>query len=167
MNRRFLVAGLALALLVGSAGLSLAAPKKKKDTKGTPVWPLPNPSFSNPAFVPSSANRQISGVFGPRLKWGGARYDHHEGFDFYAQYDTATYPQGYHPVLSILPGVVSEVISPGNPERTETGRKIVITHPVPWTAFGGRKEWGPVRTGYLHLSSIGVTSSRTGRASRG
>ncbi|MBL4850532.1 MAG: M23 family metallopeptidase [Planctomycetes bacterium] len=156
MNRTFVVLGLALALLVGAAGLSGAAPKKKKGKKGKPVWPLPNPSFKNKAFVPSSANRQISGVFGPRLKWGGARYDHHEGFDFFAQYDPSTYPRGYHPVLSVLPGVVSEVISPANPERTETGRKVVITHPFPWTAFGGSKEWGPVRTAYLHLSSIAV-----------
>lgn len=145
-------------LVVASAGLGLAAPpKKKKGKKGKPVWPLPNPSFKDKGFVPSNANRQISGIFGPRLKWGGARYDHHEGFDFFAQYDPQTYPRAKHPVLSILPGVVSEVISPGNPERTETGRKVVITHPVPWTAFGGKKEWGPVRTAYLHLSSIGVS----------
>jgi len=145
-------------LLVGSAGLSWAEPpkKKKKGKKGRPVWPLPNPSFQNKAFVPSNANRQISGVFGPRLKWGGARYDHHEGLDFFAQYDPQTYPRGYHPVLSVLPGVVTQVIAPGNPERTETGNKVVITHPVPWTAFGGTKEWGQVRTAYLHLSRIAV-----------
>ena len=109
-------------LLVGSAGLSWAEPpKKKKGKKGVPVWPLPNPSFLDKAFVPSNAKRQISGVFGPRLKWGGARYDHHEGFDFFSQYDPQTYPRGDHPVLSVLPGVVTQVIAPGNPERTETG----------------------------------------------
>lgn len=147
----------ALALLLGAglwADRAQAEPKKKKGS--APVWPVPNPSFSDPSFVPTNDRRQISGVFGPRLKWGGARYDHHEGFDFFAQYDLSAYPRGDHPVLAVLPGVVSEVIAPSNPERTETGNKVVITHELPWTALGGPPEWGQLKTGYLHLSSISV-----------
>ncbi|MGE0710582.1 MAG: M23 family metallopeptidase [Planctomycetota bacterium] len=139
------VLGVALA-----AGLAAA-----KGEKAVPVWPLKNPSFEQADFHPSSKDRQLSNVFGPRLKWGDARYDHHEGFDFYSYYDRA-YPNGDPPVLAVLPGVVSEVIDPPNPERTETGRKVVITHDVAWDAFGAPREWGPVKTGYLHLSQIGV-----------
>lgn len=150
-----LLCAFALLLGVGLVDHAQAEPKKKKKG-GAPVWPLPNPSFEDPNFVPSNDHRQISGVFGPRLKWGGARYDHHEGFDFFSQYDPQAYPRGDHPVLAVLPGVVSEVIAPSNPERTETGNKVVITHELAWTALGGPPEWGQVRTGYLHLSSISV-----------
>lgn len=130
--------------------------RSKKTKKKGPVWPVPNPTFQQRGFTPSSRLRQISGVFGPRLKWGSARYDHHEGLDFYAHFDTSTYPGGAHPVFSVLPGVVSDVISPANAERTETGRKVVITHDLPWTKFGGKPQWGRVQTAYLHLRSIKV-----------
>ena len=138
-----------MAILAGAA-LAQANPKPPK-----PSWPVPNPTFDDPSFSPSSNQRQISGVFGPRLKWGSGRYDHHEGFDFYAQYDPAI-RNGHHPVTAILDGVVSEVIDPRDPERTETGRKVVITHDVPWTAYGGPREWGQVKSGYLHLTRIDV-----------
>ncbi len=139
-------------------------PRRKKKKKGAPVWPVPNPTFQQQGFQPSSGNRQISGVFGPRLKWSGARYDHHEGLDFYAQFDPRAYPRAAHPVFAVLPGVVSEVILPPAPERTDTGRKIVITHDVPWTKFGGAKGWGNVQTAYLHLSSVGVTKGQRVKA---
>ena len=136
--------------------LALATPAlADPPPRDRPVWPVPNPTFGQADFVPSSQLRQISGVFGPRLKWGGARYDHHEGLDFFAQFDPRL-PNGDHAVFAVLPGVVSEVIDPPNPERTETGRKVILTHDVPWTTFGGTPEWGNVRTAYLHLSSIAV-----------
>lgn len=140
---------LALALLF--AGAAHAEPPKPP----RPVWPVPNPSFGRAGFQPSSNDRQLSGVFGPRLKWGGGRYDHHEGFDFFAFFDPA-HPKGDHPVLSILGGVVTDVIDPPDPERTETGRKVVVTHDVSWSAYGAPEAWGPVQTGYLHLSTIEV-----------
>jgi hypothetical protein len=139
------------AIVVLQAAISWASPKPPK-----PSWPVANPGFESRDFQPSNDRRLISGVFGPRMKWGNGRYDHHEGFDFFAQYDPASYPRGHHPVMAILPGVVSEVIDPGNPERTETGRKVVITHDVPWTAYGGPREWGQVKSGYLHLTRIDV-----------
>jgi hypothetical protein len=153
-----------LVLLVAGVLLGAAEAKGKKKGKGKPVWPVPNPSFRLPGFVASSSKRQLSGVFGPRLKWGGGRYDHHEGFDFYAQYDTSTYPNGRHPVLSVLPGVVTQVISPGNPERSETGRKIVVTHALQWSKLGAPKAWGPVKTAYLHLSRISVKQGQPVKA---
>jgi hypothetical protein len=149
------------ALLALPAVLLLAGSASAKGPKL--VWPVPNPTLQDPSFVPTSNNRQISGVFGPRLKWGGARYDHHEGLDFYAQYDPQ-YPRGDHPVLSIMNGVVSELILPSSPERTETGNKVVITHDVPWTAFGGKKDWGNVITAYLHLSSVSVSKGQAVKA---
>ncbi|RMG07380.1 MAG: M23 family metallopeptidase [Planctomycetota bacterium] len=150
-----------LSLLALTAPAALAAPRKKGSK--TLRWPVPNPAFDRPDFVPSSDRRQISGIFGPRLKWGSARYDHHEGFDFYAYFDPA-HPRGDHDVFAVLPGVVSEVIAPSNPERTETGNKVVIAHEVPWSAFGAPAEWGKVITGYLHLSRIAVRKGQTVRA---
>jgi hypothetical protein len=143
-------------LLLAFGGVATASPKKGKKKGKGPVWPVPNPTFLQPAFQPSANNRQISGVFGPRLKWSGARYDHHEGFDFFSQYDLSTYPRADHPILSVMPGVVSAVIRPPSPERTSYGRKVVVTHDVPWSKFGGQRDWGNVRTAYLHLSSISV-----------
>jgi len=143
-----------LSLSIAAATLAPAAsagPPKRPRV----VWPVPNPTFGRADFAPTTRLRQISGVFGPRLKWGGARYDHHEGLDFFAFFDPAL-PAGDHPVLSIMDGVVSEVIEPPDPERTETGRKVVVTHPVPWSAFGAPEAWGQVQTGYLHLSRIEV-----------
>lgn len=155
---------LLLATILATGGLALATPrpgKKKKKKKGSgPVWPVPNPTFQQKAFQPSNGLRQLSGVFGPRLKWGGGRYDHHEGFDFYAQFDMSAYPGGAHPVFSVLSGTVTEVIRPASPERTDTGNKVVVTHDVPWTKFGGTKEWGNVQTAYLHLRSIAVTKGQ-------
>lgn len=149
------MAGLLAAAAIGVQ--ADAAPRRsKKKKKGGVIWPVPNPLLRTPGFAPSNNTRVISGVFGPRLKWGGARYDHHEGLDFFAQYDPKTYRNGAHPVLSVMDGVVTQVIAPSNPERTETGNKVVITHPVPWTKFGGKKDWGNVQTAYLHLSSINV-----------
>ncbi len=138
-----------LALLL--AGAAHAEPRRPP----RPVWPVPNPSFGRADFQPSTHDRQLSGVFGPRLKWGGGRYDHHEGFDFFAFFDPA-HPKGDHPVLCVLDGVVTDVIDPPDPERTETGRKVIVTHDVPWSAYGAPESWGPVRTGYLHLSAIEV-----------
>lgn len=154
---RLTVMALLCALVCAPA---LASPPKKKGKQGVPVWPVPNPAFQQKGFQPSNNIRQISGIFGPRLKWGGARYDHHEGFDFYAQFDPSNYPRAAHPVFAILPGVVTEVILPPAPERTETGRKVVITHDVPWTKYGGAKEWGNVQTAYLHLSSVSATKGQ-------
>jgi murein DD-endopeptidase MepM/ murein hydrolase activator NlpD len=129
-----------------------------------PAWPVPNPSFEREGFRPTSEARQLSGVFGPRLKWGDARYDHHEGFDFHAFF--AGGPEdGRHEVRAILPGVVSEVVDPPDPERLETGRKVVVTHDVAWSAFGAPAAWGPVKSGYLHLSRIGVRAGE--RVERG
>lgn len=156
----FRTATLALALLLACCPAALAVPPKKKGKKSSPAWPVPNPSFGDMTFQPSNANRQISGVFGPRLKWGGARYDHHEGLDFYAQFDPSQYPRADHPVLAVMAGTVSEVIRPASPERTSHGLKVVITHDVPWTLYGGQKDWGAVRTAYLHLSSIAVSQGQ-------
>ncbi len=153
---------LALAALLAGATLT-PAPAAPPPKRPRPVWPVPNPSFGRADYQPSSNDRQISGVFGPRLKWGGARYDHHEGLDFYAHFDPAL-PQGNHAVFAVLDGVVTEVIDPPNPERTETGRKVVVTHDVPWSAFGAPREWGPVRTGYLHLSALEVQQGQRVRA---
>lgn len=86
---------------------------------------------------------------------GGGRYDHHEGFDLYAFWDPA-HPDGHVPVKCLLPGVVSEIIDPPDPERTETGRKVVVTHDVQWTRYGAPASWGPVQSGYLHLTDIAV-----------
>lgn len=146
-SRAFAAAGV-VALIVASVVLASEGP--------APVWPVPNPSLGRPGFTPSSDDRQVISPFGPRLKWGDARYDHHEGWDFHAFFDRAKHPQGDHPVLAVLPGVVSEVIDPPDPERTETGRKVVITHDVAWTRYGAPEAWGRVRTGYLHLRSIAV-----------
>ena len=139
-----------LGVWLASITLAHAAPKAPK-----PRWPVPNPTFEDPSFSPNTNLRQISGIYGPRLKWGDNRYDHHEGFDFYAQFDPAI-PDGHHVVTAILPGVVTEVIEPRDPERVETGRKVVVTHEVPWSAYGGPREWGPVKSGYLHLTRIDV-----------
>ncbi|MEZ6185622.1 MAG: M23 family metallopeptidase [Planctomycetota bacterium] len=140
-----------LALSLACLGSAWAGPKKPP----RPAWPVANPGFGTPDFSPSTRSRLISGIFGPRLKWGDGRYDHHEGFDFYAFYDPA-YSDGHHPVTAIFDGVVSDVIDPPNPERTETGRKVVVTHDIPWSAFGAPRSWGPVKSGYLHLTSIAV-----------
>ena len=150
MKRGVILLGMAVACWSSAQAVP---PKKKKGPK--PQWPVANPGFQQTNFSPSTRNRLISGVFGPRLKWGDGRYDHHEGFDFYAYYDEA-HPRGDHPVTCILDGVVSDVIDPPNPERTETGRKVVVTHSVPWSAYGAPRAWGPVKSGYLHLSSIQV-----------
>lgn len=146
---------LVLAAAAAALGLGSAALAEPPPPPARPVWPVANPSFDRPDFRPSTNDRQLSGVFGPRLKWGDGRYDHHEGFDFFAFWDPA-YPRGDHPVRAILPGVVTEIIDPPDPERTETGRKVVITHDVPWNAYGSPREWGPVKSGYLHLSHIAV-----------
>lgn len=151
------------AFAAGLLLLSLGAPAGAKPKKKRPVWPVPNPTLNQPGFQPSSSNRQISGVFGPRLKFGSARYDHHEGIDFYAFFDKGL-PRGDHSVFSVLDGVVTDVIAPGNPERTETGNKVVVTHPIPWSALGAPKEWGNVRTGYLHLSRISVKKGQPVKA---
>lgn len=120
-----------------------------------PRWPVDNPGFAREGFRPSSKERLLSGVFGPRLKWGEGRYDHHEGFDFHAFFDPA-HPDGHVPVRAILPGVVSEVIDPPDPEKVETGRKVVVTHDATWADFGAPAAWGPLKSGYLHLTSIAV-----------
>ena len=120
-----------------------------------PCWPVDNPGFTRQGFQPGSKERLLSGVFGPRLKWGDARYDHHEGFDFHSFFDPAR-PDGLVPVRAILPGVVSEVIDPPDPEQLETGRKVVVTHDATWADYGGPAAWGKVKSGYLHLSAIGV-----------
>ncbi|MCA8925945.1 MAG: M23 family metallopeptidase [Planctomycetes bacterium] len=142
-----------LGLVCFACGVAVAAPRKPKAPK--PLWPVANPGFLQGNFTPSTNQRLISGIFGPRLKWGDGRYDHHEGFDFYAFFDEA-HPRGDHPVTCILDGVVTDIIDPPNPERTETGRKVVVTHAVPWSAYGAPREWGPVKSGYLHLSAIRV-----------
>lgn len=139
-----------LFLLVATS-TALAAPDAP-----APGWPVPNPTLGRAGFTPSSDDRQVIAPFGPRLKWGDDRYDHHEGWDFHAFFDREKHPDGHHPVVAVLPGVVTQVIDPPDPERVETGRKVVVTHDVPWSRYGAPEAWGPVKTGYLHLTSIAV-----------
>lgn len=130
------------------------------DAKEKVQWPVRNPLLKKKDFVPSFKARIVSGVYGPRLKWGAKpRYDHHEGWDFYAFYDPA-YPRGHHPVHAVLSGKVFKVINPPNPDRIETGRKIVVQHKVSWSKFGAPKSWGPVFSGYNHMNSIAVTQGQ-------
>lgn len=134
------------------------------EAKETVQWPVRNPLIKKKDFVPSFKMRIISGVYGPRLKWGATpRYDHHEGWDFYAFYDP-NYPKGNHPVHAVLSGKVVRIINPANPDRIETGRKIVVQHKVKWSKFGSPKSWGPVFTGYNHMHSIDVTNGQVIKA---
>jgi hypothetical protein len=124
-------------------------------------WPVRNPLLQQKDFQPDYKSRIISGVYGPRLKWGASpRYDHHEGWDFYAFYD-AKFPNGHHPVHAILPGKVFQIINPADPSRIETGRKVVLQHKLSWSKFGGPKSWGPVFTGYNHLHDFKVTPGQS------
>lgn len=144
---------------LGLAGLLLLASAAPAAAKETPQWPVRNPLILKPT-EPSLKQRTISGFYGPRLKWGANRYDHHEGWDFYAFYDPA-HKDGHHPVHSILSGKVVDIIDPPNPERVETGRKVVIGHKMKWSAFGAPSSWGHVFTGYLHLHQIGVKKGQS------
>lgn len=131
----------------------LLLPAARADDRA--IWPFDNPSFEKQGFKPSTDDRLISGVFGPRLMWGSSRYDHHEGFDLFAFYDPK-HQDGHVPVKCILPGVVSEIIDPPDPERVETGRKVVVTHELAWSKLGAPAAWGPIKSGYLHLTTIDV-----------
>lgn len=145
MRRRVV---LALAVL-------LTGPARADPEPPRPTWPVPNPKLEAATFRPGAKDRLVSGVFGPRLKWGEPRYDHHEGLDFFAFFEGAP-AGGAHDVLAILPGVVTQVIDPADPEATETGRKVVVTHDVPWARYGAPAAWGKVKSGYLHLSRVDV-----------
>ncbi len=136
--------------------LAIGAPVVAAPDAPAPAWPAPNPTLDRAGFTPSSDDRQVISPFGPRCKWGDGRYDHHEGWDFHAFFDRRAHPDGQHPVLAVLPGVVTQVIDPPDPERLETGRKVVVTHEVEWSGYGAPAAWGRVKTGYLHLSAIAV-----------
>ncbi len=147
-------------ILVAALLVPSSASARPPSSPPKPVWPVPNPGFADASFAPSSNQRLVSGIYGPRLKWGGGRYDHHEGLDFYAFFDKKQWPRGDHPIVAVLDGVVSEVIDPANPERTETGRKVVITHAATWKQYKAPSAWGNVKTGYLHLSRIAVSAGQ-------
>ena len=139
-----------LASLLGVAFLGPAVAGER------PRWPVQNPLIAERGFVPTFKSRVLSGGFGARLKWGANRYDHHEGWDFYAFYDKAAYPGGHHGVEAVFAGRVAELIDPANPEGTETGRKVLLEHAVAWSSFGAPRSWGRVLTGYLHLERLDV-----------
>lgn len=129
-----------------------------------PQWPVRNPLIKKKGFVADFRSRIVSGIYGARLKWGANRYDHHEGWDFYAFYDKKTYPKGHHPVHCAADGKVFKVINPASPNSVETGRKIVIKHDLSWGKLGSPKKWGPVFTGYNHMHSIGVKEGQAVKA---
>jgi len=143
------VLGLALIMLAASG--ASARPAKKKAQ-----WPVRNPLIRSKRFTPTVKARILSAPYGPRLKWGVNRYDHHEGWDFFAFYDPS-FPSGHHPAHAALPGLVHKIIRPPNPERVETGNKVILRHGISWAKFGAPKAWGEIYTAYLHLSSIDVT----------
>ena len=62
---RTLLAALVIVPLLG--GGARAEPPREKER---PVWPVPNPTFAQRGFQPTTDLRQISGVFGPRLSVG-------------------------------------------------------------------------------------------------
>jgi hypothetical protein len=134
------------------------------EAKESVQWPVRNPLIQKKLFQPSYKARIVSGVYGARLKWGSPpRYDHHEGWDFYAFYD-ASYPRGHHPVHAVLSGKVFLVINPPSPDRIETGRKLVLKHRVAWSSFGAPKSWGRVFTGYNHLHDFKVAKDQSIKA---
>ena len=79
----------------------------------------------------------------------------------FAKFYDPAHKDGHHPVHSILSGKVVDIIDPPNPERVETGRKVVIGHKMKWSAFGAPSSWGHVFTGYLHLHQIGVKKGQS------